>query len=284
MNLATDGRVQRALGVVLGVDVSRSATCYLDRQALKTSFRRQAHRLHPDKALTIGLSEQALACRFRELKQAYDYLLALIEAPKTASSILAPSPGRAAPAAAPSERSAAAGKATQASAEAATNASTGGAPHVLRPPGTIPKRRLRFAQYLYYAHVIDWDTLFRAVRWQHRTRPCLGEIAKEIGLLSARDVIHILRHKRIEERFGEAALRLGRLDHVRLLTILGYQHRLDRPIGRYFVEHKLLTRAELNAWLQHNWAHNLCVAAAELGLRKASASGRTAGRQPRATP
>jgi hypothetical protein len=200
--------------------------------------------MHPDKALAVGVPEQALAQRFRELKLAYDYLLALLEAQK------APTRGPGAP----------------------------GANEGVRPPRTgsgfpplahIPRRRLRFAQYLYYARVIDWNTLFRAMRWQHRTRPFVGEIARDIGLLNAHDVSYVLRHRRRDERFGEAALRLGRLDHVRLLTILGHQHRLDRPIGRYFVEQSILTTDELGHWLERHWCHNLSVATAEMRTRRA---------------
>jgi hypothetical protein len=251
MRLAAEGRVQRALGVVLGVDALRLATSRLDRQTLKTAFRRQAHRLHPDKALVMGLSEQALTDRFRELKHAYDYLLALIEAQKATAYISEP--------------------AGPPLAQPGSDTRPG-----LHPSGKIPRRRLRFAQYLYYARVIDWNTLFRAMRWQHRTRPCVGEIARESGLLSRDDVTHILRHKRIDERFGEAALRLGRLDHVQLLTILGHQHRLDRPIGRYFVEHGVLTPETLEHWLRRHWTHNLAVATAEMhmrGTRRHAASG-----------
>jgi hypothetical protein len=259
MRLAADGRVQRALGVVLGVDVSRLEPCRLDRQALRTAFRRQAHRLHPDKALVIGLSEQALAYRFRELKHAYDYLVALLDVPRVVAGVSTPTAAEEVPAAPPNASSA-----TQRSA-----ASASAPPHPR--PGQMPRRRLRFAQYLYYAGVIDWNTLLRARRWQRRTRPYLGEIAREIGALSVDDVDYVLRHRRASERFGEAALRLRRLDHVRLLTILGRQHRLARPIGRYFVEHDILTLGELELWLQRHWAHNLSVAAAELGFRGASA-------------
>ena len=285
MRLATDGHLQRALGVVLGVDVSRLAGCHIDRQALRTSFRRQAHRFHPDKAQGMGLSEHTLAHRFRELKQAYDYLLALVEAQKATTGTSAPTSEPAAPAVAPSERCAANRSGTAVGAVPARPGTIDDVPLAPQPSARIPKRRLRFAQYLYYAHVIDWSTLLKARRWQHRTRPYVGEIAREIGLLSGEDVDHVLRHRQAGERFGDAALRLGRLDHVRLLTILARQHRLARPIGRYFLEHNILTPAELNAWLQHNWVHNLSVAATELGLLgETSVSERASGDRPTSTP
>jgi hypothetical protein len=258
MRVAADGRVQRALGVVLGTGSARPPFD-LNPQTLKTAFRRQAHRVHPDKALSVGLSEQAMAARFRELKHAYDYLLALLEAQKAAGGAT-PRPGNGRPAPRPAGNAdvtpAGVGHGRQTRAQTAFPWS-----------GKIPARHLRFAQYLYYAGVIDWSLLFRAMRWQHRTRPSLGEIAREIGILSADDVRHVLRHKRTNERFGEAALRLGRLDHVRLLTILGHQHRLDRPIGRYFVEQGILTLLELDHWLRRHWTHNLSVAATEMRSR-----------------
>jgi hypothetical protein len=255
MRLAPDGRVQRALGVVLGVD-SRQLPPSLDRQALKAAFRRQAHRVHPDKALAMGLPEEALAQRFRELKHAYDYLLALLAAQRAAA-VQQSAPGRPRPAASASRPG------TRVAEAASAPAGTG-----FPPSAAVPRRRLRFAQYLYYARVIGWDTLFRAMRWQHRTRPFIGQIARDIGVLSSSDVSHVLRHRRPDERFGEAALRLGRLDHLRLLTILGHQHRLDRPIGRYFVEQNILTPEELDCWLRRHWTHNLSVAAAEMRARR----------------
>ena len=259
MRLETDGRVLQALGVVLGV-VPLRLPATVDRRALKTAFRRRAHLLHPDKARAVGSTEQALAHRFQELKRAYDFLLALLDGRTPADP-----PGvlghdricrhhGATPIEPPREVSAAR-RAGQARVDTR---------HDLHPSGVIPRQRLRFAQFLYYARVIDWGTLLRAVRWQHRMRPRLGEIAREYGYLSLDDVGHVLRHKAHDERFGDAALRLGRIDHVRLLTVLARQHRHDRPIGRYFVEHDILTLAELGLLLQRHWAHNLDVAGAQM--------------------
>jgi hypothetical protein len=258
MGIEADGRVLQALGVVLGVEPLRLPSA-VDRRALKTAFRRRAHLLHPDKASAVGATEQTLALRFAELKSAYDFLVALLDG-RTA----APAKGCGTPSVA------SAGRATRPEPPRA----------VLRygchPSSLIPRRRLRFAQYLYYARVIDWNTLLRAMRWQHRIRPRLGEIARECGYLSLDDVGHVLRHRAHDERFGDAALRLGRIDHVRLLTVLARQHRHDRPIGRYFVEHKILTRAELGVLLQRHWSHNLDVAAAQ--MRAYSGVGPESGR------
>jgi hypothetical protein len=136
-----------------------------------------------------------------------------------------------------------------------------------RHSGAIPARRLRFAQYLFYAGVIDWATLVAAMRWQQRTRPLLGELAREMSYLSQDDVHAILRGQACDERFGETAIRLQRLDRLRLLTLLGRQRRFDRPIGRYFTENRIVTPSALARLLERHWAHNLACAAAECGER-----------------
>ncbi len=222
--LQADEHVWRALEVVLGgcpgVGVLPPR---VDRDLLKSAFRRRAHQLHPDKARAVGLSEQALAERFHELKLAYDYILSLLD-----------------------------------------SKAGGAAPSRSGAQGKVPARRLRFAQYLYFTGIIDWRTLLAAMRWQHRTRPRLGEIAREMSFLSAEGVTEILRLKASQERFGDAALRLRRLDHVRLFAMLCRQRRFDRPIGRFFVDHGLLTPAALARHLDRHWAHNLACAAAEI--------------------
>jgi hypothetical protein len=224
--LQADEHVRRALGVVLGAYPGVGGLSpAVDRRVLKSAFRRRAHQLHPDKARAVGLSEQALAHRFRELKHAYDYLLALLDAPALIA-----------------ERR-------------------------FRRPGAIPRKRLRFAQYLYFTGIIDWHTLLAAMRWQHSARPRLGEIARQMSFLSSEDVGEILRLRGGAERFGDAALRLGRLDHVRLFAVLGRQRRFDRPIGRFFVDHGILTPVELAQQLDRHWAHNLACAAAEIQER-----------------
>jgi len=139
----------------------------------------------------------------------------------------------------------------------------------------VPARRLRFAQYLYYAGVIDWATLIAAMRWQQRTRPLLGQIARQMSYLTLDDVCAILKERTLGERFGDAAVRLRRLDQRRLLTILGRQRRFDRPIGRYFTENHIVRPEDLARLLERHAAHNLLCAAAEIGARQRP--GRVAG-------
>lgn len=240
MILDADEHVRRALRVVLGgPPAGRAYPSRIDRRALRTAFRRRAQQLHPDKALAVGLPARVLTQRFHELKRAYDFLESVIGANTAVlldAARLWPSP----------------------------------APAGIRQRGAIPLRRLRFAQYLYYAGVIDWGLLVAAMRWQHHARPRIGEIARQMSLLSSEDVRDILRRQLPDERFGEAALRLRHLDLLRLFAVLSRQRRFDRPIGRFFVEHGILTSRGLAEQLDRHWLHNLRCAGA--GVRASCAS------------
>jgi hypothetical protein len=281
MILQADERVLEALGVVLGTSPGLRIPypSRIDRRLLKTAFRKRAHLLHPDKARALGIHVSLLAHRFRELKSAYDFLAGLLDVHATiavnARGAAAP-PRPAPPPAATRSSNAAPRTETTASpgngngngkTSAPTGSTQAGKTHGFRHSGAVPRRRLRFAQYLYYSRVIDWQTLVSAMRWQYRMRPRLGDIARQMSYLSSDDVCDILRHKGLDERFGEAALRLRRLDLPRLLTLLGRQRHFDRPIGRFFVEHAIVTPEELSHLLERHMQHNLTCAAAEFAGR-----------------
>jgi hypothetical protein len=129
---------------------------------------------------------------------------------------------------------------------------------------TLPRRRLRFAQYLFVSRLIDGPTLKAAVTWQRRSRPLCGEIARRLEYLTHGAVAQVLRERGPGERFGEAAVRLAYLDHPRLLTVLAWQRRFNRPIGRFFVERSILSPDQLRDLLARQWSHNLSYATERL--------------------
>jgi hypothetical protein len=278
--IEASGHVLDALKVVLGKDLIHNRA-FVDRRLLKSAFRRHAHLLHPDKSRALGLSEEALAHQFRELKQAYDDLLALLD---DRTIIVLPQQRHSDVSWRREVRETRqrTPRSSRFSRAARCVHHVGGG---LNVGDAIPKRRLRFAQYLYYARIIDWETVLLAMRWQFQRRPRVGQIARQIGYLTLEDVCHVLHHMRLGERFGEAALRLGRINAARLLIVLGLQQRLGHPIGRYFIEREILTQNELHDLLDRHRNHNLSVIADELRVRgrrgRASARSRVVWNQAR---
>ena len=264
--LQADEHVRLALELVLGAPAIEGARSRLDRGALKSAYRRRAHELHPDKARARGVASTTMEREFRELKDAYDLLSRLVEVHPAITLPAAPAEDEHRP-----------------RPRAGAN-NPGGHQHPTCPNGppspasgvnlpgtvgdgwqrTLPRRRLRFAQYLFLSRLIDGPTLRAAVTWQRRSRPLCGEIARRLEYLTQEAIAQVLRERGPGERFGEAAVRLAYLDHPRLLTVLAWQRRFDRPIGRFFVERSILSPTELRDLLAGQWSHNLSYAAERL--------------------
>jgi len=111
-------------------------------------------------------------------------------------------------------------------------------------------------QYLYYAGRISWRMLIEAISWQRTLRPCIGQIAMQSGFLTQRDVVKILTERRIEERFGECAVRIGCITTIEQTTLVSRQSRQQRRIGEYFVSQKLLSEDELAGLVDRHRMHN----------------------------
>ncbi len=111
-------------------------------------------------------------------------------------------------------------------------------------------------QYLYYAGRISWRMLIEAISWQRTLRPCIGQIAMQSGMLTQRDVVNILTERRLEERFGECAVRIGYITPIEQTTLVSRQSRQQRRIGEYFVRQKLLSEDELASLVDRHRMHN----------------------------
>jgi hypothetical protein len=123
--------------------------------------------------------------------------------------------------------------------------------------GLIPERKLRFAEYLFYSKIISWQTLIKALISQYQQRPRLGEICFELNYLSESELRNIIKANKFVEKFGETALKLSYLTREELQYALEVQKRFNRPIGRYFVETKILTEADLLEYFIKLKKHNL---------------------------
>jgi hypothetical protein len=148
-------------------------------------------------------------------------------------------------------------------------------------PQDLPRRRLRFAEYLYYSGRARWSELVEAIAWQRAQRPPLGRIAVELGFIGPDDVGVILERRREAGAhatpFGEWAVRLGYLSSFQLLALLGRQLRLQQPIGRFFVERGILELDEIDAVhrgiLRHNVQFHPGAASPPPGASPGSVSG-----------
>jgi hypothetical protein len=124
----------------------------------------------------------------------------------------------------------------------------------------LPRRRLRFAEFLYYSGRVRWSELADALAWQRTQRPPVGRIAVDFGFLASDDVGVILERRREAGAhavpFGEWAVRLGFLTSFQLLATLGQQLRLQRPIGQFFVERGLIEADEIDGVRRRIIRHN----------------------------
>lgn len=220
------------------------------RHALRTTYRRRAMETHPDRAGALGRGEVELAREFRAVAEAYRILSTLRAGPL-------PAPSR--PRAAPRPSPPAGGKVARARGPAPAS---GFAARVRASARSVslPRRRLRLGEYLYYTGRVRWSELVEAIAWQRAHRPAIGRIAVDFGFLSRDDVGVILERRREAGAhgtpFGEWAVRLGYLTSFQLLAALGRQHRLQRPIGQFFVERDLLDAAEIDAVRRGMLRHN----------------------------
>ncbi len=120
----------------------------------------------------------------------------------------------------------------------------------------MPQRQLRLAQYLFYSGRISSRQLVEAVVWQRNSRPLVGQLAAELGLLSAPEVERIVSHCKQGEPFCDAARRLGYITPQERRVVLAAQRRRQPLIGSYFVRRGLLAERALAELVEQARCHN----------------------------
>jgi len=120
----------------------------------------------------------------------------------------------------------------------------------------IPKRELLLGQFLYYSGLISWRTLIRAITWQRRQRPLIGQIALGWNMISRNEIQRILMWRNFSGKFGERAIRLGYLSRFQLMALLGKQHNLQCPIGEFFVNERILRPQDIQTMVERQKIHN----------------------------
>jgi curved DNA-binding protein CbpA len=138
--------------------------------------------------------------------------------------------------------------------------------------GPLPRRSLRFAEYLYYSGTISWRSLIGAILWQRLGRPRFGEIAFELRAISGEELRHLLQSKRRDECIGQTASRLRLLTAEAVEEILRCQRARQRLIGMYFIETQQMTHQQVAKLLMAFFRHNVRYESSESSER----SGRSA--------
>jgi hypothetical protein len=233
MQLSPDAR--RAYGVLFGAAALATMPPRDELvAAAKAAFKKHALATHPDRARTLGRPAEELAREFVRVRQAFETLLAAVnDVEQTPTPRAAPvAPTRPAPT-------------PPATAATATTA--------------VPRRSLRFAEFLFFRGAISWRALGEAIAWQRAQRPSLGELAVSFGYLARAEVDALLVSRRAERMIhvpiGEWARRKGKLTVLQCATLVGVQRRRQRRIGEYFVEHAHVSASELARLVEEHRAH-----------------------------
>ncbi len=226
----------RACRVLFGSDLNlnRSFLQYLQPSGAHSAFRKQAKTTHPDSCQKVAHEKQNKVRLFQDLNHAHqlvqNYLRQrdLLSARSSSVPNKPPRPTR----------------------------STTGRAYSRTEQGPLPTRPMQFGLYLYYRGLIPFKTLFKALAWQRRQRPAMGQIAIRWGWLNEQDVKQILACRKIGP-FGERAEYLGLLSSLQVRAILLHQRTRQDKLGSYFIEQGLFSHAQINRLLGDLSEHNL---------------------------
>ena len=227
----------------------------LQPDQLKAAYRRKALSTHPDRFATQGEVLQRIhAERFLQVSRAYEILRRYVDLRQRGSRWTV------------NGRAGAEGVRRQPATAGSQSCSTSGSVHGGRQPRAaagsarergIPRRYLRFAEFLYFSRVITWKSLVDALVWQRRQRPRIGEIARKWGWVNDSQVDAAVRDRKPGERIGQVFLRHGLVTPFGLGVLLRQQQRIQKPIGLYFVRHGFMSEREVGLQLHHQRRHNV---------------------------
>lgn len=240
-------KLDRACEVLLGPGYSFTTELrqWAVPAAIKAVFRRRVMETHPDRARALGAPEEELNERFKAVNEAYHLLEAALTQP-----LVIPRQVERARRRPPSEpRRAGRG-----------GPGPAGALRDHFYTGPLPRRVLRFGEYLYYSRQISWMTLIDAISRQRRGRPMVGQLAVQWHYLTEQEVSWLLASRRAEGAgatpFATYALNKGCLIPFQVFAVLGRQRRLQRRMGDLLVDSGHLTPAEAEAAEHARRAHN----------------------------
>jgi hypothetical protein len=202
---------------------------YIQLSGIKSAYKEKSKLYHPDRSYVRGIDANILAEYFKELNKAYNVLLNYkkINAKKNNIKIK------------PNFK-------TKTSFR-----------YNFYYKGVMPKRELRFGEFLYYSRKICWNDLIASIVKQSIYRGKIGRICLELKYINKVTLCKIINQKKEDEKFGESAIRLGYLDIDQLNTALYKQKSKKYPIGRYFIDNNIISTEDLNRFLQENRKYNI---------------------------
>ena len=238
---ATKQDLFRACESLFGVDIDISVEFlrYLKPAGVKAAYRKKALETHPDRAVMLAGHGDLLENSFKEVNLAYQLLSKFIASPGKyqlgEDGSICERPNWTAR---PKDKHKYNAAAEQ------------------RYRSSIPCRKLRLGQYLYYSGHISLTTLIKAIVWQRLQRPTVGALAVRWDWLEQRKIIDILQERQYGEKFGECALRCGYISKYQLVLLLDRQRMLQPQIGKYFIEEGFITAQQLDNLINEMKKHN----------------------------
>jgi len=110
--------------------------------------------------------------------------------------------------------------------------------------------------FLYYAGLASWPAIVQALIWQRSSRPRLGELALRHGWLTNDHIRMVLDQRDILQPFGRSAVAMALLSEKQCRHLLMRQQRMQKKIGRFFVESGRLTPEQFARILVRFHLHN----------------------------
>ena len=107
-----------------------------------------------------------------------------------------------------------------------------------------------FAYYLYKNNLVSAKDLIESIARHHQSKTPIGQLAEDLGYLTAEQVREILKYQRSSTRgFSEVAAILGFLSHEQSVELAGLHLRYTDNWD-HLVKYDLLTESELEFHLK----------------------------------
>ena len=240
-------------------DISREFLDYLQISGVKKAFRQKAKETHPDLAVHFPEDIRETAPdRFHCVRESYENLKEFIRnrddslSDRLSSPLSAESYGW--------QGSEDRSRVFNAASYSTADSSSGYEQFELQwDQRSFPSRKLMLGDFLYFAGIVEWQEIIRALVWQKASRPRIGDLGCSLGMLQHKDIQRIFRFQRSGRLFGEVAVQLGLLDRQQRDRLVFYQKCKQQRIGQYFVEKRFFSSNDLllivNMLRNHNAFH-----------------------------